>query len=91
MMKVHSFFGRLDMFVRMLSFLCLISLSSLTSAEPVSADFEFDALIESAVNSWTDPILPDIQPLDEQIFTEISPLIDSPEGIRLPEDQQLAD
>jgi hypothetical protein len=28
---------------------------------------------------------------DEQIFTELSPLIDTPEGIKLPEDQLLTD
>ena len=90
-MMEHKCSGRLDMLARSL-WVCLLTLTtSSVSAEPVPQDIEFDALIESTVNGWADALLPDVEPLDEQIFTEISPLIDSPDGVRLPEDQQLAD
>lgn len=90
-MMVRKFIGRSNMLARCSWVFALALLTSLTAAEPVAQDVEFDALIESAVNGWADVLLPDVEPLDEQIFTEISPLIDSPEGVRLPEDQQLAD
>ena len=90
-MMVHRFSGRSSMLARFIWLAVLAVLPAVASAEPVAQGVEFDALIESAVNGWTDTLLPDIEPLDEQIFTEISPLIDSPEAVRLPEDQQLAE
>lgn len=90
-MMVRKFFGRSNMLAKCSWVFAIAFLTSVTAAEPVTQDVEFDALIESTVNGWTDALLPDVEPLDEQIFTEISPLIDSPEGVRLPEDQQLAD
>ena len=90
-MMVRKFIGRSSMLAKCSMVFALAFLTSVTAAEPVAQDVEFDALIERAVNGWADVLLPDVEPLDEQIFTEISPLIDSPEGVRLPEDQQLAD
>ncbi|NKC01127.1 MAG: hypothetical protein GKR90_21890 [Pseudomonadales bacterium] len=58
-------------------------------AEPVTV--EIQAVLEGAANGWTDAIIADSAPMDEQIFTEISPLIESPDSVRLPEDQKLAD
>ena len=90
-MMEHKCSGRLDMLARSLWAGLLVLAAGFASAEPVTQDIEFEALIESSVNGWVDALLPDVEPLDEQIFTEISPLIDSPDGVRLPEDQQLAD
>ncbi len=52
-------------------------------------------IIGELTDGWVDSVM---QPqaggqevLSEQIFTEISPLLDSPEAVKLPEDQLLAD
>jgi hypothetical protein len=58
-------------------------------ADPVTV--EIQSILEGAANGWTDAIIADSAPMDEQIFTEISPLIESPSSVRLPEDQELAD
>jgi hypothetical protein len=53
------------------------------------------AALASAEGAWADSLLAldaaAMQPFDEQIFTEISPILDSAEGIKLPQDQLLAD
>lgn len=54
-------------------------------------DVKVENLIGAASNEWVRVILTPVDAMDEQIFTEISPLIDSPEGVRLPEDQLLTD
>lgn len=90
-MMAHNYFGRFDMHVRVGVliglFFSLVGYTSFVNAEPVNQELKVEVIIESAINSWTESILPEIEPMDEQIFTEISPLIDSPESIRLPEDQ----
>lgn len=90
-MMVRNFSGRFAITAKLLPAVLMALLWQTGHAEPVSQALDVRAVLESAVNGWSDEILPDLDPLDEQVFTEISPLIDSPESVRLPEDQQLAD
>ena len=47
-------------------------------------------MLEIVAGAWQ-PAAPDAgptAPLDEQIFTDLSPIVDSPNAVRLPTDQQ---
>ena len=69
---------------------CVLTVaSSVVLGQP--ADAEVESLVEGAVVEWTGDLMPAPEPLDPQIFTEISPLIDSPDAVKLPEDQQPAE
>ena len=92
MMMERKFSGRSGMRASALLLTLLMAIVAPVAAAPVGQEVNLEAVIESAVNSWTEALLaPSGDELDEQIFTEISPLIDSPEGIKLPDDQQIAD
>ena len=93
-MMVHNSSGHLSLsgnMIRAVVLTCLVAVAPMAMAEPVKQDLVLESILESAINSWTKTILPEGEVMDEQIFTEISPLIDSPEGVQLPEDQQVAD
>ena len=93
-MMVHNSSGHLSLSVNMIRAVvltCLVAVAPMAMAEPVKQDLVLESILESAINSWTKTIQPEGEVMDEQIFTEISPLIDSPEGVQLPEDQQVAD
>ena len=57
------------------------------------------AALAVAEGAWAESLLQlessaqerDSSPYDEQIFTELSPILDSPDAIKLPEDQLLTD
>jgi len=56
------------------------------------------AALDTAEGAWVDTVLNagaaregQSTPYDEQIFTELSPILDSLEAIKLPEDQLLTD
>jgi len=51
-------------------------------------------MLEIAEGAWADALLFEdagLMPYDERIFTELSPLLDSQESVRLPADQLLTD
>lgn len=75
-------------------------LSSAAQAAPVdSLDQRLAAAFEMAEGAWVDSLLKlkgsagegQAQAYDEQVFTELSPILDSPDAINLPEDQLLTD
>ncbi len=70
------------------------------AASPVDYPEErLAAALAIAEGAWVDTLLKhngvqgerDTLAYDEQIFTELSPILDSPEAIKLPEDQLLTD
>ena len=102
MMTVHRFIGRYVLNTssarRRLGLVLAVLLCGSAHAAPASRiDSAADALAV-AEGAWADTLLQarsqDEQTwgsYDEQIFTELSPLIDSPEAVKLPEDQLLTD
>ena len=60
--------------------------------EPVTELSEpLERLLESTTLGWVSGPWSESLVLDENIFTDVSPLLDSKEPVKLPEDQQLAD
>jgi hypothetical protein len=50
--------------------------------------------VNEGSSAWSQTLLADDEvwlPLDEQIFSAISPIVDLPESVKLPEDQQTDD
>jgi len=75
--------------------LVLFTLAAGVHAAPVNefTDATADALA-SAEGAWADSLLRARErtgSYDEQIFTELSPILDTLESIKLPEDQLLTD
>ena len=66
---------------------CVVSLgvSSVHAADAGVEFAEFEAEFGGALLTWVES-KSDVLTLDEQIFTDISPLLDSPEGVRVPEE-----
>ena len=99
MMMVHRFTGRFSLNTRALRglnvMLGLLLCSSALQAAPVGDfDAQVECALETAEGAWADSLLDIVQPgaaYDEQVFTELSPILDSPEAIKLPEDQLLTD
>ena len=62
-------------------------------ATPVDeVDFNLETLASGPVQNWIQAMEPAVtEAFDPQIFTEISPLIESPDAVRLPEEQTLAE
>ena len=73
--------------------LCAIAISALASqtyATPVAEPAVLDVL-KSASHDWSASLnRRSVSVLDDQIFTDLSPILNSPDAIKLPEDQQLA-
>ena len=69
---------------------CIISAAlawSAAAAADTGAEFtEFEAELGGSLLAWVQQSEAQPAALDEQIFTEISPLLDSPQGVRLPEE-----
>jgi hypothetical protein len=89
----HKYSGRCVLCIKSfcLFSLCLIGTGSL-AAPADDYDIETRQALEAADAAWTKSLLlPDnvSTPYDEQIFTELSPVLDSPQGVKLPPDQQL--
>jgi hypothetical protein len=79
-------------FVSTTSLLVLTLGASVVSAQPALTFAErVEGVIESASQSWVQEVVVDVPRFDEKIFTELSPLIEAPAAVKLPEDQQLAD
>lgn len=72
-------------------FLWMLAPLSLAAPAP-ELDEALAVELSLAEGAWTEIMtaLPKLegQPYDEQIFTELSPIVDSPEALKLPEDQQ---
>ncbi|XOV84505.1 MAG: hypothetical protein ACFHXK_05180 [bacterium] len=96
----HSFTGPCALFINQ-SFLkqaMLVALASIClQADAAPADnyeLELREALAAADAAWTKSmLLPDDKnsPYDEQIFIELSPILDSPEGVKLPDDQQIVE
>lgn len=70
----------------------LAAVACLTFSAATVAEEPGEALIDAANHGWVDTYLshPD-DALDEQVFTDISPILDSPDPVKLPEDQRTED
>lgn len=96
MMMAHKYTGRCNMptNLRLLACLCLVLAMPAAASEQCFSD-SVAAALATAEGAWAESLLADHGvlkvPYDEQIFTEISPILDSQQGIKLPEDQLLAD
>jgi hypothetical protein len=57
-------------------------------ASPVGVDAE--VALDIAEGGWTEVVGTEgrVLPLDEQIFTELSPIVATDNGVKLPEDQE---
>ncbi len=101
-MTVHRFIGRyvssmIKIYRRLGLAMAIWLVGSVHAAPTESMDTLGDALA-IAEGAWADTLLQVRSQdqktwgnYDEQIFTELSPIIDSPEGVKLPEDQLLTD
>ena len=94
-MMAHSFIGRCALYTKYAILVALVSLCpQALAASAEDFDVEVRDALAAADAAWTRSLLlpePEITAYDEQVFTELSPILDSPEGVRLPEDQQLSE
>jgi hypothetical protein len=96
MMMEHKSTGRCSMRTKfkLLGCLCIAFAIPAQATDQCFSDSVASALA-TAEGAWVDSLLAQgnvsVVPYDEQIFTEISPILDSAEGIKLPEDQLLVD
>ena len=96
MMMAHKYIGHCNMRtnLRLLGCLCLTLAMPAAASDQCFSD-SVAAALATAEGAWAESLLAFdgelTAPYDEQIFTEISPILDSSEGIKLPEDQLLAD
>ncbi len=89
MMTVRRFSGHCAWFAKA----GLLLASCHASAAPVLGGEVLEALT-AAEGAWVETLIEqsrDLLPYDEQIFTEISPIQDAPDAIKLPPDQVLKD
>ena len=92
-MKAHSFTGRCALYTKPVILVVLLTLCpQVLAASAEDFDVEVREALAAADAAWTRSLLlpdPENVAYDEQVFTELSPILDSPEGVKLPEDQQL--
>lgn len=91
-MKGYSFFGLCGIAIRLA--LANVVLGSCVSvlATPAVPDLDLETAVSGPVQNWIQGLHgAELEAFDPQIFTEISPLLDSPEGVRLPADQTPAE
>ncbi len=92
-MMAHSFIGRCALFTKHVILVVLVSLCpQVLAASAEDFDVEVKDALATLDAAWTRSLLlPDSEnsAYDEQVFTELSPILDSPQGVKLPEDQQL--
>lgn len=95
-MKVLESIGRCAMSVNRL-LVSLVFLITGAGAQAAPVDPLTDAIanaLATAKGAWTESLLQPAEhtsAYDEQIFTELSPILDGLESIKLPEDQLLTD
>ena len=100
----HKYTGRCASTTKRTSKLALCGLLAACTAglQAAPVDYHGDDLadaLETAQGAWAESLIRLEDPTqereggiyDEQIFTELSPILDSPEAIRLPEDQLLSE
>lgn len=96
-MMALKYFGQLPMTIKafIVGMLLLGSgaISLASPAEPLGE--ELALALSGAEGAWVDTLIEHLrdtkQPYDEKIFTELSPILDSLEPIKLPEDQTLSE
>ena len=89
MMMVRRFSGPCGWFAKAV----LLLASCNASAAPILGSEVLEALT-AAEGAWVETLIEEsrnLLPYDEQIFTEISPIQDAPDAIKLPPDQVLKD
>lgn len=94
MMTALKFSGRCVSRIRLA--VCLLAGVSGFEVQAMPADgmseAQLQALIDAAQRAWAEVLMAQhdaLEPFDTQIFTDFSPLLDSPNGVRLPADQRL--
>ncbi len=91
----HNSFGRCVMPTKLgpAILFCVASLAAqATPLDQLEGDMAL--VFEHAQSAWAESLISqgrDTLPLDEQIFTDLSPILDSPQSIKLPADQLLTD
>ena len=69
-----------------------VLVGSVVSAAPAPLSPEVQDALDAAEGGWVETIIADsseLLPYDEQIFTDISPIRDAADAIKLPADQDL--
>ncbi len=69
-----------------------ILIGNFAAAAPAPLEAEVQEALDAAEGGWVETIIADsreLLPYDEQIFTDISPIRDAEDAIRLPADQDL--
>ena len=94
-MMAHSFTGRCALYIKRVILMALVSTCTQVLAASAE-DFDVDVrdALASADAAWTSSLLlpdPENTAYDEQVFIELSPILDSPQGVKLPEDQQMTE
>ena len=78
-----------------LGFWAMASWAQPTAQLAVFEDIAVQAVLEGGTQAWTASIVipegAEQRSLDEQVFTDLSPLLDSPDAVRLPPDQSQED
>ena len=103
-MTVHRFIGHSFLSVKASSIVAgsryvtalglILGSFFLHAAPALDFDTQVEAALATAEGAWAESLLDITQPgsaYDEQVFTELSPILDSPDAIKLPEDQLLTD
>lgn len=92
-MMAHSFIGRCALFIKHMILVALVSTCpQVLAASAEDFDVDIRDALASADAAWTRSLLlpdPENTAYDEQVFIELSPILDSPQGVKLPADQQM--
>ena len=92
----HKYSGRSSLLTKV-GLAALIGLCMSVGVQAAPAEILSDAMAQTlaiAEGAWADALLFEdrvLMPYDERIFTELSPLLDSQESVRLPADQLFTD
>ena len=79
---------------KVLSGMLACFMAGVTTAAPAPLPADVQAALETAEGGWVETIIADsreLLPYDEQIFTDISPIRDAAEAVKLPADQELSE
>lgn len=91
----HNFFGRCVLPTKLGPALLFCVSSLAAHAAPLDQlEGDMALVFEHAQSAWAESLISqghNMLPLDEQIFTDLSPILDSPQSIKLPPDQLLTD
>ena len=93
-MTVHRFTGCCAMRVNVVLAAVALMFGSMVGAAPAPLPPEVQDALDTAEGGWVESIISDsreLLPYDEQIFTDISPIRDAADAIKLPPDQDLTE